>query len=482
VYLKLKGNFDYFRLSKGEIPMIRTEQQGLHQSLLTALEARMETIISVVKKVEWIDPLFFYAAGKRLGFTERFYWSDTTQRVTIAGVGTAFTIADSSKQRFQNIRAVWDKCLQNMIVHRSSYEFGTGPLLFGGFAFDPLKPRTQLWAEYDDGVMWVPSYMVTLKDGEVWLTTNYVVHTTENAIDLQEKTEEMERKLLQQSKHPLVDAGLSFVWEEEVKPQEWIQSIPIVQEAMNVRDVSKVVLAREMRLRAKNHIDSAAVLQALRIGQPDCYIFALDYKGSCFLGATPERLIRKEADVFTSMCLAGSIGRGKTEQEDYANEEALLHDEKNRTEHAYVVDMIRSVMNALCDEVQIPYEPGLMKTKHLIHLHTPVQGKGDTHLLEMVERLHPTPALGGTPRDEALALIREHEVLDRGFYGAPIGWLDYEGNGEFAVGLRSGLIKGADVSLFAGCGIVSESDPSLEYEETKMKFKPMLTALGGYKL
>ncbi|WP_028399695.1 isochorismate synthase [Ectobacillus panaciterrae] len=459
--------------------MIRTKQQGLHQSLLTAVEANTETIVSAVKKVEWMDPLLFYAAGKQLGCTERFYWSDTSQRVILAGVGSAFTIANSSQKRFQDARAVWNKLLRHMIVHRPDYEFGTGPLLFGGFAFDPLKQRTELWNTFSDTVLWLPSFMLTLKDGEAWLTVNQLVAKDDDAEALHEKLLETEQLLMQYSKRPLAEQAVSFLRQHEIEPEEWMKSIKSVQEEMEQGKVQKVVLAREMQLTADAEVDSASVLQALRIGQPDCYIFSIDYKGLCFLGATPERLIQKENNVFTSMCLAGSIGRGKTPEEDKKNGEELLYDEKNLAEHGYVVNMIRGVMDELCEEVSIPYKPGLMKTKHLLHLHTPVKGKGTCDLLKMVEELHPTPALGGTPRDEALQLIRDHELLDRGFYGAPIGWIDYEGNGEFAVGLRSGLLKGTNVSLFAGCGIVEDSKPESEYEETKMKFKPMLTALGG---
>ena len=123
----------------------------------------------------------------------------------------------------------------------------------------------------------------------------------------------------------------------------------------------------------------------------------------------------------------------------------------------------------------------ILKTRDIQHLYTPVTGKAkkDTSLLLLVDRLHPTPALGGLPKEKAVEKIREVEELDRGFYGAPLGWVDYKGNGEFAVSIRSGLIQGDEASLFAGCGVVEDSNPESEYIETKIKFRPMLTALGG---
>ncbi|MFX3623749.1 MAG: isochorismate synthase MenF [Ectobacillus sp.] len=459
--------------------MIRTEQQGLQQSLLTAVEANTETIVSAVKKVDWIDPLLFYAAGKQLGYKERFYWSDPEQRVILAGVGSVFTIANPSEKRFQNAYNRWNELLDKMVVTRPHYEIGTGPLLFGGFSFDPLKKKTALWEGFSDTVLWLPCFMLTLKEGEAWLTVNQLVKKGDNAEHVYKWLAHAERKLLECSKQPLKEQEAALVKEYEVEPEAWMKSIEAVQTEMQRGSVQKVVLARELQLVADKAVDSAGILEALRIGQPDCYVFALDYNGSCFLGATPERLIRKEKDSFTSMCLAGSIGRGDTEEEDERKGQELLHDKKNLVEHGYVVEMIREVMESICEQVNIPYKPGLMKTKNLIHLYTPVDGKGDSDLLTMVEKLHPTPALGGTPRAEALSLIREYELLDRGLYAGPIGWLDYEGNGEFAVGIRSGLVKDNRISLFAGCGIVEDSKPQLEYEETKIKFKPMLSALGG---
>ncbi len=185
-------------------------------------------------------------------------------------------------------------------------------------------------------------------------------------------------------------------------------------------------------------------------------------------------------DVFTT-CLAGSIKRGKTTKEDLDLGEDILSDQKNLIEHQYVVDMIKEAMSEVCTEVILPDQPQLMKMRDIQHLYTPVTGKTDdqTSLLDIIERLHPTPALGGLPKKPAVEKIREVELLDRGFYGGPIGWMDYRGNGEFAVAIRSGLIQGNEASLFAGCGVVAHSDSESEYQETNIKFRPMLTALGG---
>ncbi|KFN04578.1 isochorismate synthase [Bacillus clarus] len=459
--------------------MIQTKQKGLQEILVTAIERPTDekTLVSFVKQIDWVDPLLFYAAGRKVASENRCYFADPAQHVIFAGIGSAFTIANSSHKRFQSARDEWNKLHEKAIVQREEYEFGTGPLLFGGFSFDPNKEKTDLWKGFKDTTLSLPAFLLTVKNEKAWLTMNTFVSAEDCAETIYEEIVSLEERILQESKHALRGSGLKITSKVEVDPNGWMNAIEKVQDEMKQGNVQKVVLARELKVAMDQHIDSALVLEALRIGQPDCYVFSFDYKGACFLGATPERLIRKEGEKFTSMCLAGSIGHGNSIEESKQNSETLLHDEKNLAEHGYVVNMIRGVLNEHCESVNIPESPGLLTTKNLIHLYTPVEAKGDASLLTMVEELHPTPALGGTPRLEAMKLIRDVELLDRGLYGAPIGWIDDQGNGEFAVALRCGLLNREKASLFSGCGIVIDSVPQLEYEETSLKFRPMLGAL-----
>lgn len=182
-----------------------------------------------------------------------------------------------------------------------------------------------------------------------------------------------------------------------------------------------------------------------------------------------------------SSCVAGSIKRGKTADEDEAYGQSLLNDPKNGGEHQYVVDMIADIFRKNCFNVQIPNGPRLLKIRDIQHLYTPVEGQldNDATILQLTKYLHPTPALGGVPRQEALAAIRKYEPMNRGLYAAPIGWMDAEGNGEFAVVIRSAALINDKAYLYAGGGIVADSEPQSEYDETLVKFRPMLRALGG---
>src|SRR5699024_8505537 len=170
-----------------------------------------------------------------------------------------------------------------------------------------------------------------------------------------------------------------------------------------------------------------------------------------------------EGNRLLSTCLAGTAPRGETKEEDESIQHALFNDDKNREEHAYVVQMIKESMEPYCTDIHIPEEPVLYPLKNLQHLYTPVSAtlNSTNSVFDIIQSLHPTPALGGVPKKESLAFIRKHEQLDRGWYGAPIGWLDSNQNSEFVVAIRSGLIKGKDISLFAGCGVMRDSDPQM---------------------
>jgi len=236
-----------------------------------------------------------------------------------------------------------------------------------------------------------------------------------------------------------------------------------------------------MKVKFKEEFDPSAAVRSISMDQPESYHFGLELGHQMFCGATPERLVKVQGGQALSACLAGSIKRGKTAEEDRSLGEELLNDPKNRGEHQYVVDMISSVFDQYCSTYQLPKRPKLLKVRDIQHLYTPVHGrlKMNASLIQLVKALHPTPALGGVPRNLSMDIIRNSEKMNRGYYAAPIGWIDASGNGEFAVAIRSALLDRDSAYLYAGGGIVADSEPISEYEETKVKFRPMLRTFGG---
>lgn len=260
--------------------------------------------------------------------------------------------------------------------------------------------------------------------------------------------------------------------------EAWQADVASAAQAVRRSDLEKVVLARAVELEAPRPFNAGRALRHLAAHYDGCYIFAIAHAGQCFLGATPEQLIKLTNGELRGMSLAGSIRRGKTPEEDRQLGEALLTSEKDRSEHTVVV---RGMVEALYDaSVNLTVgETTLLKLSNIQHLYTPLIGElADGHtLLDLVARLHPTPAVGGRPRQEALALIRACEQLDRGWYAGPVGWVNHRGDGEFAVALRSALLADNRATLFAGCGIMADSNPEREYAESSLKLKPMLVAL-----
>jgi isochorismate synthase len=241
----------------------------------------------------------------------------------------------------------------------------------------------------------------------------------------------------------------------------------------------KVVLARAQQVRSEQPFDVPSALRWLAEAYPTCTIFAFGDAERTFLGASPERLVNVHNGLASSMALAGTIRRGESEAEDAALACQLLQDPKERSEHAFVVDALRDSFSGLCTRVIVDGEPRVERFPNVQHLLTRVHGqvRGGVGALDLVQAVHPTPAMGGSPRAAALERIRDRERLDRGWYSGAFGWLDARGDGEFVVAIRSALVTSRTATLFAGCGIVADSDAPAEYAESELKLRPMLAAL-----
>jgi isochorismate synthase len=260
----------------------------------------------------------------------------------------------------------------------------------------------------------------------------------------------------------------------------WQADVATATETIRNGQLEKVVLARAVELQATTPFDAARALRYLTEQYTGCYTFAMARGDKCFLGATPERLIRLQNGEVLTMSLAGSIRRGATDVEDRQLGQALMDSAKNRFEHTVVVQAMVEALDEVCTALQVSPHPALLKLGNIQHLCTTITGQlahGET-VFNVVEALNPTPAVGGRPRDASLQFIRDYEKLDRGWYAGPVGWVDAGGDGEFAVALRSALLHGHVATLFAGCGIMADSNPEHEYAESILKLKPMLAALG----
>ncbi|QFG26686.1 isochorismate synthase MenF [Actinomadura sp. WMMB 499] len=329
---------------------------------------------------------------------------------------------------------------------------GTGPVAFGAFGFAPASP---------DSALIVPRHILGRRDGRAWHTTIATPHTPSGG---------------PLTPHHPPAPPTELHWNDgALSPDDWKNAVATAVTRIRQGHLGKVVLARDLHARARDPIDARVLLHRLAHRFPGCYTFSCDG----MVGATPELLIRRAGGDIESLVLAGTTPRATDPAEDAARAARLTGSAKDREEHRYAADMVRDALAPLCSTLHVPAEPELLRLPNLLHLASPIRGTltGDRSVLDVVAALHPTPAVCGTPTGTAMALIRELEGMDRGRYAGPVGWVDARGDGEWGIALRCAQLEGAHARLFAGCGIVADSDPAAELAEADTKFGAMRHAL-----
>jgi isochorismate synthase len=454
------------------------------------------TLISLILPFTESDPLRIFRAFHCLYPGECSYWEQPARQVALVGAGTALNIQTAGPRRFEDAALAWQRLRDDAIIQyvfdpaEDDLKTLSGPTLFGGFSFDPLRTRTALWDSFPDGLLILPRLLFRQQAQHAALILNCLVQLTDNLDSLmsalsQEAARFLElttaipdpsaKALAETRMYKLHDTWDARSWKGLVD-----QTVHLIQQGM----FHKVVLAREVEVTTEagqQPFSLATTLQRLRVNYPAANVFALQRGERTFVGATPERLVYAQDGQLHTMALAGSAPRGATEEEDRLLGSELLASQKNREEHGFVTAMLRDSLARLCSRTWIADTPELLRLKNIQHLQTAIVGEllPERSILEALHMLHPTPAVGGTPTGPALAFIRAHENLDRGWYAGPIGWIDLQGNGEFAVALRSALLEGRRATLFAGCGIVKDSDPEAEYAESCLKLQVILRSLSG---
>jgi len=467
--------------------LIRT----LHEAAGGATQKQQAILTSFTLPVEWCDPIQAFNGARRAGLGECFFWERPAEQNTLIGVGAGASIETSGSACFIDSASAWRALLNDAVITYTPAKAltpGSGPILFGGFAFDPLSPHTQLWADFPGGLLILPRFLLSYSGHQVTLTINAMIRPSDT---IEQRIQEIEANMRQLQ--AAIEQAPTLPGEQrtgrfsihEIRPvSEWMEMVANIVDMIRRGAFEKVVLARDVQValdESAGVFDISLTLQRLRESYPAAYVFAMQRGGRYFVGATPEQLVQAQDGRIHTMALAGSARRGETEAEDAQLGTELLQSEKNNSEHAIVVTMVREALKNHCSDVHIAAAPQLLKLKNVQHLKTPIAGEliAGRCILDVMADLHPTPAVGGFPRQAALEAIRNTEKLDRGWYAGPLGWIGPSGHGEFAVALRSGLIDGSKATLFAGCGIVSNSDPQTEYAESCLKFQVMLRGLGG---
>ncbi len=376
-------------------------------------------------------------------------WERPDRAYHVFGLGTAVRIVGAPGEGLATCHARLEDVLARL--RGAPHHLPFAPMAFAGARFDPGNPQTDpAWDAFGGWQVVVPAITI-VRRGNQW------------------------SGIACAGDFP-VDAPATLADTASFDPSALGGAVARAVSEIRAGRYQKVVLAGSRTYHAPGAVP-AHILERLAQAFPTCCVFSWRSGGLTWLGASPEPLAASSAGALELVSLAGSRRRGASPQEDLALEHDLLGSAKERWEHALVVDAIRTEVADLVASLDYPAEPAVMKLANIQHLFTPLRARllPGAGLLDVVRRLHPTPAVGGWPKAAALEAIRRLEGMDRGWYAAPVGWIDPAGNGEFVVGLRTALVGDGLARLYAGAGIVADSQPAAELEEIETK----LDALRG---
>ena len=429
---------------------------ALSDARLEGLADPVERIVRLAVPAGRVDP-FRWLSEQRM--FPKVYWSGREDRAGVAAVGIADLREASASEGPRSLSKALAS-LPNSGVSGARY--------YGGARFDPLGQPDEEWAAFGAHRFVLPRFELHAGETETILVCNLVLpRDTDDASKIAQEIEDLS---LPEGAYgaPLPAPVLR---EDSPDLRGWRENVERSLAAFSEGRLGKVVLARRAEFGFCGDLDPTLLLENLKVATPGCFHFyAEPESGTAFLGASPERLFRRDGRMVESEAVAGTRPRGVSSAEDEGLRDALLHSAKDRVEHTYVSKGVREALQPLCEELEIEDHVSEMKLVRGRHLRSKVRGTLRDGVTDaaLLDAMHPTPAVGGHPRTEALEQIQALEPFDRGWYAGPVGWIGAEGS-EFAVGIRSGLVRGRTLALFSGAGIVAGSLPDEEWAEIDQK-------------
>jgi menaquinone-specific isochorismate synthase len=370
----------------------------------------------------------------------------------LVGWGVHATTTVSGKDRFEKARTWWHHQLETFAVANSVHGSGTGPVLFTSFSFD----------RNEESVLVIPKVIVGQKGSQSWIT--WIGDTPQPVLP----------------ESPVQHSQGTFTFGDgSINTSAWKERVAEAIKRVGSSKVDKVVLARDLVATSTQDIQTIPILKKLAAEYPSTWTFAVDG----LVGATPELLLRLSRGMVTSRVLAGTIPKTGNDEKDLALAASLARSSKDLEEHEYAVRSVADALEPFCSSTNVPESPFVLHLANVMHLATDVTGalietKQRVDAFSLLQSLHPSAAVCGTPRNIAFDIITEIEGMNRGRYAGPVGWIDASGDGELGIALRSGQITDREIRIFAGCGIVAGSNPEKELEESNAKMIPMRSALG----
>jgi isochorismate synthase len=440
------------------------------------------TLVSVTAEVEISDPVAAVFAS-RLARDRWFCWEQPDVGFAIAALGSAHEVTSRGADRFEDLAGQCARIARDRIGDEpSGLPVAAGPVWVGGLAFAPDGATAGTWSSFPPALLTLPELSLTRVDGSSYLTLCAVAGAGE-AIGASGDRLAGRLASLREQPLPLLDPHPTSEAQilSAAPPERFERAVADATDRIKRGELEKVVLAREVTVQTASAHDPAAVFGALRELFPSCFCFCCGTPEAAFLGASPELLVRRRGASAATVGLAGSTRRSADPAVDDHLGEQLRQSAKDRSEHEIVVRRIKRSLSPYSVWVEAGAEPGLVKVANIQHLGTPIHAQlaEPRSAVELAGLLHPTPAVGGEPRESALDAMHELEELDRGWYAGPVGWMDAAEDGEFCVAIRSALLRDRTAHVFAGNGIVADSDPAAELAETEVKLGALLPLLAS---
>ena len=371
----------------------------------------------------------------------------------LMGFGEYKKIELTGEDRFEKAKAWWQIQLSEFKIQNNVHGSGTGPILFGSFSFDPNEKS----------ILVIPEIILGKKAGKSWVTwigndTQPNFSTISNSLPSGEIT-----------------------WSNgALSESQWKDQVSFAVDSIKQNKLEKVVLARDQVAASTVAINTRGLLQRLEVEYPSTWLFLVDG----LIGATPELLVRLSKSLVTSRVLAGTIRKTGNEDRDLALAASLAKSSKDLEEHEYAVRSVADALAPFCSSTNVPESPFVLHLSNVMHLATDVTGvlndsAKQADIFTLIQQLHPSAAVCGTPTNAAKKFIIDFEKMNRERYAGPVGWIDANGDGEIAIALRCGQLSqdNKSIRIFAGCGVVAGSDPANELAESQAKLMPMRTAL-----
>lgn len=423
----------------------------------------------------------------------RFYWERPDAARSLATRGASHVVEAAGPDRFARAARAAREILAAVHLAGDSGPPRSGALLVGGFAFSAVPSTSPDWSGFPPCRFSLPEVLHYREGDRAWCTAVRRIDPGADAGAEALALAATAREAGTPAPHQLSAAGEpggrashppsthppSWAARADRSPDAYRALVATAIRDIAAGELEKVVLARSVELRHGDPLDVIDLLRKLRDTHPSCTQFAVMRGDAVFLGATPERLVQLEDGRVATAAVAGSAPRGRDPEDDTRLGRELCESKKEQAEHAVVVRALCDALSDVCVDLRAPEAPQLLRLGDIQHLATPVTGRlrNGTSVLDLVGRLHPTPAVGGAPQAAALAWIERREDLDRGWYAGPVGFVDSAGGGDFNVALRSALVRGARARLYAGAGIVSGSLPGAELRETRLKLRAVMAPL-----